>query len=165
MTRKERITQFLEDTYWMIDPTRRRTSDAYEAVLMRLPDDILDAIVDEQAVLVFAPGSEWGHAYPYTLYPQLKPLPPVPSISDHVNAEGGQRYYAEAKTSVVYLSPELESQEPAVVQAVITHEIAHGMTRNLFGDESERQADSLVQEWGFGVELAALRAANPNHRY
>ena len=69
------------------------------------------------------------------------------------------------RLGVIYLSLELEKQDYRVIVAVVAHEIAHVVTRNIMGDESEIEADRMVEEWGFGEELQALRAANPNHRY
>jgi hypothetical protein len=66
---------------------------------------------------------------------------------------------------LVYLSPELDKQDCKAIVAVVAHEVAHAETRNIVGDEGERQADALIKDWGFGKELDYLRAVNPRHRW
>jgi hypothetical protein len=66
---------------------------------------------------------------------------------------------------LVYLSPELDKQNHKTIVAVVAHEVAHAETRNIVGDEGERQADASIKDWGFGNELAYLRAINPRHRW
>lgn len=164
----DEIEDFLGDWYWYISPERRSTRQACGEVLARLPSDLAEEIVYlKRLVFLLAPGSEWGLARPISaLYePIIESLPPV-----KVKVNGKESLYPSSSHSkihlaLVFLSPDLEEEPYEVIVAVVAHELAHAISREIIGDESEQLADNMIRQWGFEKELNALRQANPHHRY
>ena len=49
----------------------------------------------------------------------------------------------------MYLSPDLETEFYPVTVAVVVHELAHALSRQIVDEESERLADHLIRQWGW----------------
>lgn len=152
------IDDFLQSGYWVFAHGRQATRRACGEVLGRLPEEVQERIVYRNEVILLAPGSDWGIAMPMSLPVFLEPDPQEGLLKSDL------RPYS-FRLGVIYLSEDLEKQSHQVILAAVAHEIAHIVTRNIMDDESEIQADRLVEEWGFAEELQALRAVNPSHRY
>jgi hypothetical protein len=163
------IEEFLGSGYWVIAPERRATRSACANVLRRLPEAIADQVINLQRVILLAPSrGEWGRALPFS-WPEINQPEPLPSIrvkdGTSERVEAPQATVVTVRFSLVYLSPDLEAESPEVIVAVTAHEIAHGITGQIIGEESELLADQTIREWGFGYELDLLREKNRNHRY
>jgi len=159
----EEIDDHLTSGYWQIEPERPKTRRACAAVLARLPEEIADRIIYSHEVLLFAPGGSLGQCLPYSLYGQM--IPKQMNVVVNGSPQSHSYEMPHFKFCLVYLAEELEKEEYPVIVAVVAHEVAHGILREVFGDECERQADLQIIEWGFEAELQALRDANPHHRY
>jgi hypothetical protein len=162
------IEDFLCSGYWDIATERVATRKACAEVLSRLPDDVVEQIVYRQKIILLAPGKDWGRALPYSLLGEIRASP---TMHVSVTREGGTHElersvkHAEVQFALVYLAPQLERQDYPVIVATVAHEVAHGISRQIDGEESERLADQMIGEWRFGRELQALRATNPRHRF
>lgn len=166
------IDDFLSSGFWEISPERRNTRRACREVLERLPGELVEQIVFRRSpVILMAPGKEWGltrpMSFPYQLQTELLPSIKIETVGKTESSEEvfTPKPHYTIKLSIVYLSPDLEDQQHPVILAVVVHELAHAISRKVWGEEAERKADDLTRQWGFGRELEALREANPRHRY
>ena len=154
----DEIEDFLTSGYWDISPERPQTRKACREVLARLPEDLVEEIVYQCGkIVLLAPGKEWGLARPISF--------PCKPEAIRVQLGRKSRKLYQVEMGLVYLSPDLETESYPVIVAVVAHELAHALSRQIVDKESELLADNLIQQWGFGKELEALRAANPRHRY
>jgi hypothetical protein len=162
------IEDFLCSGYWDIATESVATRKACAEVLSRLPDEVVEQIVYRQKVILLAPGNDWGRAIPYSLLGEKRTSPSLRASTSREGATEELEHsveYTEVQVALVYVAPQLEQQDYSVIVAVVAHEVAHGISRQIVGEESERLADQLTGEWGFGRELQALRVANPRHRF
>ena len=161
------IEDFLSSGYWEISAEREPTRKACREVLRRLPSEIRERIMVKQSVILIAPGgADLGLARPMTVNAVKHETTPAFNMT----VIGGDTISPSLQIStfqfgLVYLSPELDEHDCKAIVAVVAHEIAHTESRNIVGENGERQADALIRTWGFGKELDYLRAVNLRHRW
>lgn len=119
------------DSGWF-DDDRLKTLRAMKTLCERMPQEARNDIPPD--IIVFAPSpDEWGAAIPW-----------------YTPGGGPERH-----SQLIYLSPNLEMRPQRHVNATVAHEFAHTILGHdgtvQCGDEyrHEREADMLIQEWGY----------------
>ena len=152
-----------------VGPDSRRIL-ALADVLRRLRDVDYQALTDRaDSFRVFVPPVDLrGSIYPFVARSTLSDVagPEVASGSVRLRAQFEEKPKVTMHARVVYLGPALENDPFAVIVAVAARLVAHLtfddplIYRPDRKDELGRAADDMVEAWGFGPELEALRTAS-----
>ena len=171
----EEVERFLDSGAWRIDPQRCKTLRACSDLLGRLPDDVLELIVNGRKIILFAPqASRVALVAPYCSTWHVAASGQGVIAVDGRAIEGGgdsaEITILEHRVCWIYVSPSLENYSYPMILAALIETVAYAFLRviatgaeiDLKGEgwKAIRQATdvrSIAERWGFEREIEVLR--------
>lgn len=127
---------------------KSKTGPAIRAVLLKMPADALQKVMDRRRPVMFVETPSSGTAR-------------FATSSEVIMTEEDKPAYQEGMT-LILISDALSDGTPEAIQGIVAHELAHRVLEHIrTGHTSctaEREANALIKSWGFVKEYESASA-------